>query len=104
MKREQITRRTLLSTAAGAVAAGAVVTLPGSAQAAADERLSDYASYAAQGRTVTITTVPGQQLRITAYGDQMVRVRAVRSGENFFSDTRYEMVAPPAATPPWAAA
>ncbi|GAA3294384.1 hypothetical protein GCM10020295_18760 [Streptomyces cinereospinus] len=94
MKREQITRRTLLSTAAGAVAAGAVVTLPGFAHAAADERLTDYASHTAEGRTVTVTTVTGQRLRITAYGDQMVRVRAVRSGENFFADTRYEMVEP----------
>ncbi|MET9552653.1 TIM-barrel domain-containing protein [Streptomyces sp. NPDC006645] len=94
MKREQITRRTLLSTAAGVAAAGAVTAVPGLAVAAADERLTDYASHTAEGRSVTVTTETGQRLRLTAYGDQMIRVRAVRSGESFFSDTRYEMVEP----------
>ncbi|MFD4903095.1 TIM-barrel domain-containing protein [Streptomyces sp. NPDC058411] len=96
MKREQIKRRTLLSTAAGALAAGAVTGVPQRALAAADEQeqLTDYSSHTAEGRSITVTSVTGQRLRITSYGDQMVRVRATRAGENFLSDTHYEMVQP----------
>ncbi|MFJ9054742.1 TIM-barrel domain-containing protein [Streptomyces sp. NPDC102409] len=96
MKHDQIKRRTLLSTAAGVLAAGAVTTLPQHAYAAADEReqLGDYASHTTEGRSITVTSVTGQRLRLTPYGDQMVRVRAARAGEDFFSDTRYEMVQP----------
>ncbi|WP_327654151.1 TIM-barrel domain-containing protein [Streptomyces sp. NBC_00483] len=95
MKRERIRRRTLLSTAAGALAAGAVV--PQSAHAADDaqEQLTDYAGHATDdGRSVTVTSVTGQRLRLTAYGDQIVRVRAARAGESFLPDTHYEMVQP----------
>ncbi len=34
----------------------------------------------------------GEVLRITPYGEAMVRVQSVRKGEAFFSDDRYEMV------------
>ncbi|WP_305790237.1 TIM-barrel domain-containing protein [Symbioplanes lichenis] len=63
---------------------------------AADETLAAYGSHVADGRSVTVTSVDGQQLRLTAYGDHIVRVRAVRSGETFFADDRYEMVDPAA--------
>lgn len=34
----------------------------------------------------------GETLRITPYGDAIVRIQRVRSGEDFFADNRYEMV------------
>ncbi len=96
MERDEIKRRTLLSTAAGALAAGVVSTVPQRAYAAPgeQERLAGYASHTTDGRSVTVTSTTGQRLRVTAYGEQMVRVRAVRAGEDFFPDTRYEMVEP----------
>ncbi|MGW2283007.1 TIM-barrel domain-containing protein [Streptomyces sp. NPDC001770] len=96
MKRETIKRRTLLTTAAGALAGGAVTSMSHRAAAAdAQEQLSDYAKHTSEGaRSVTVTSVTGQRLRLTAYGEQMVRVSAARAGEDFFSDTRYEMVQP----------
>lgn len=97
MKHEPIRRRTLLSTAAGTLAAGALTAaVPQVARAAAPEgeQLTDYASHTSDGRSVTVTSATGQRLRLTAYGEQIVRVHAVRDGEDFFSDTRYEMVLP----------
>jgi alpha-D-xyloside xylohydrolase len=76
------------------VALGAVAAVPGRAAAATGERLSGYAGHTADGRSVTVTTATGQRLKLTAYGDQIVRVHAVRNGEDFFADTRYEMVVP----------
>jgi alpha-D-xyloside xylohydrolase len=61
---------------------------------AAAETLSDYASHTGDSRNLTVTSSTGQKLKITAYGDYMVRVHTVRNGESFFSDTRYEMVDP----------
>ncbi len=43
---------------------------------------------------MAVTSTTGQHLTITAYGDHVVRVRAVRAGETFFADDRYEMVDP----------
>ena len=61
---------------------------------AAAETLSDYGSHTMDSRNMTVTSSTGQKLKITAYGDYIVRVHTVRNGENFFSDTRYEMVDP----------
>ncbi|WP_405010050.1 TIM-barrel domain-containing protein [Kitasatospora sp. NBC_01539] len=94
MERGQIKRRTLLSTAVGALAVGAVSTVPTRAAAAATEQFADYAKHTADSRSVTVTSTTGQQLRLTAYGDQIVRVHAARAGESLFADTRYEMVVP----------
>ncbi|MFF1920576.1 TIM-barrel domain-containing protein [Streptomyces sp. NPDC058221] len=99
MKHEQIKRRTLLASAAGVLAAGTITALPHRALAAAGEpeQLGDYAEHSAAGsRSVTVTSASGQRLRLTAYGDQIVRVSAARYQEDFFSDTRYEMVRPEA--------
>ncbi|MCO8274026.1 carbohydrate-binding protein [Actinoplanes sp. TRM 88003] len=78
--------------------AGLAAVPVGSGTAAADETLAGYRSHTADRRTVTVTSTTGQQLRITAYGGHMLRVRAVRSGETFFADDRYEMVDPAAHT------
>ncbi|MEE4545866.1 TIM-barrel domain-containing protein [Streptomyces sp. V4-01] len=95
MEPEQIKRRTLLTTAVGVLAAGAVTSMPGrAAAAAAQETLADYSKHTSDARSVTVTSTTGQQLRLTAYGDQIVRVHATRAGETFFADTRYEMVVP----------
>ncbi|MEU8789674.1 TIM-barrel domain-containing protein [Streptomyces sp. NPDC048643] len=98
MTREEIKRRTVLSTAAGVLAGGALGALPqqlARAAAAEREQLTDYAKHTTDnGRSVTVTSATGQRLRLTAYGDHMVRVRATRAGEDFLADTRYEMVQP----------
>ncbi|MCX5214725.1 DUF5110 domain-containing protein [Kitasatospora sp. NBC_00240] len=94
MEHDRIKRRTLLSAAVGALAVGAVSTLPARAATAAQEKLGDYAGHTTDSRSVTVTSTSGQQLRITAYGDQILRVHATRAGEAFFADTRYEMVVP----------
>ncbi|WCN79572.1 TIM-barrel domain-containing protein [Micromonospora sp. LH3U1] len=86
-------RRSVLGMAAG-LSIGTVAAAPGRAEAAPGEQLGNYASHLTDARSVTVTSVTGQRLRITAYGNQIVRVRAVRSGETFFADTRYEMVVP----------
>jgi len=61
---------------------------------AAAETLADYASSTSDPRSVTITSKSGQKLRLTAYGNYIVRVHAVRKGETAFPDDRYEMVVP----------
>ncbi|WP_329361805.1 DUF5110 domain-containing protein [Streptomyces sp. NBC_00669] len=94
MEHQQIKRRTLLATAVGTLAAGAVTSVPAFGATPTGAQLGNYASHTADGRSITVTSSSGQQLRITAYGAQIVRVHAVRSGESFFADTRYEMVDP----------
>jgi alpha-D-xyloside xylohydrolase len=69
----------------------ALLGLSGSASA---ETLSNYRSHTSDVRSMTVTSDTGQTLRLTAYGDYLVRVRAIRSGETFFADDRYEMVDP----------
>lgn len=86
-------RRNLLGAAAG-LSVGAVAGMPSRADAAVGEQLGNYASHVTDARNVTVTSGSGQRLRITAYGNQIVRVRAIRSGETFFADNRYEMVVP----------
>jgi alpha-glucosidase (family GH31 glycosyl hydrolase) len=86
-------RRNVLGMATG-LSIGAVIAVPGRASAATGERLSNYASHVTDARSVTVTSTMGQRLRITAYGNQIARVHAIRSGETFFADTRYEMVVP----------
>ena len=56
------------------------------------EFLTDVASVTPEGRSVLVTTVSGQRIRITPFGDYMVRVQPLRRGEDLFPDGRYEMV------------
>ncbi|HTX17183.1 MAG TPA: TIM-barrel domain-containing protein [Bacteroidota bacterium] len=58
----------------------------------ATETMSDYVSHQTVGRSILFTTTSGQRLRLTPYGKYIVRVQAVREGEEFFPDDRYEMV------------
>ncbi|HEY5836543.1 TIM-barrel domain-containing protein [Streptomyces sp.] len=87
-------RTALFGMVPAALALGGVTAAAPRAEAATGERLGDCASHTADARSITVTSVTGQKVRITAYGDQIVRVRAVRGGESFFADTRYEMVVP----------
>jgi alpha-D-xyloside xylohydrolase len=50
------------------------------------------ATYATTGRSVIVTTTDGGRLRLTPYGDFMIRVQAAGANEEFFPDSRYEMV------------
>ncbi|HLA55519.1 MAG TPA: TIM-barrel domain-containing protein [Flavobacterium sp.] len=45
-----------------------------------------------QGNSIVFTNAHGDRLRLTPYGNQMVRIQAVRKDEDFFADDRYEMV------------
>jgi alpha-glucosidase (family GH31 glycosyl hydrolase) len=74
----------------------AAVLLCGSSLSAhaAAETLTDYASRAADARRVIVTSKTGQQLLLSAYGNYIVRVRALRRGETLFADNRYQMVVP----------
>ncbi len=58
----------------------------------ATESLARYASHRFDGQCVIFTTSSGQRLRITPYGNSIVRVQAVRKGEDFYSDDHYEMI------------
>ena len=58
----------------------------------ATEMLTDYQSYHRVGRSVIFTTSTGQELRLTPYGNYIVRAQFIRRGERFLPDDYYEMV------------
>ena len=58
------------------------------------EELGALAGYNNNGGKVELRTDAGQCIRISAYGGHMVRVHAVRGGEEFLADDHYEMVDP----------
>ena len=58
----------------------------------AAESLTTYARHRFDGQSVIFTTSSGQRLRITPYGNSIVRVQAVRKGEDYYSDDHYEMI------------
>lgn len=45
-----------------------------------------------QDRSYLLTAADGRTMRITGYGDEMVRLQRVKPGESFYPDKRYEMV------------
>jgi alpha-D-xyloside xylohydrolase len=45
-----------------------------------------------EDRSIILVGAEGERTRITPYGSFIVRVQAVRAGEGFFPDDRYEMV------------
>ena len=55
-------------------------------------QIGDYASHATSGRSVVITGGDGEKIRITPYGDYILRIQAIRGDESFYADDRYEMV------------
>ncbi|MCS7477783.1 TIM-barrel domain-containing protein [Umezawaea endophytica] len=99
MSSRKPTRRDFLRAAGITVGTAAGVgaqVLPANAAPSqqAVETLTNYGSHSTDGRSMTTTSTTGQHLTITAYGDHVVRVRAIRGGETFFADNRYEMVDP----------
>jgi alpha-D-xyloside xylohydrolase len=58
------------------------------------EKLSDLKNYEARGKSIILTTISEQKIRLTPYGDYIIRVQPVRRGEDFFPDDYYEMVEP----------
>lgn len=58
----------------------------------AQGRIGSYKSDTLIDRSVIITTTLDHRVRITPYGDHIIRIQTVRSGEEFFPDDHYEMV------------
>ncbi len=56
-------------------------------------QVGNYLSHEVVGRSVVITGATGETLRVTPYGDYIVRVQVAKKGESFYADDRYEMVA-----------
>jgi len=58
----------------------------------AQTQVGNYASHAASGKSVVITGATGETIRVTPYGDYIVRVQVAKKGETFYADDRYEIV------------
>jgi len=58
----------------------------------AQTQVGNYASHATSGRSVVIKGASGESIRITPYGDYIVRVQFAKNGEAFYADDRYEIV------------
>ncbi len=61
--------------------------------ASAQTQVGNYASHATSGRSVVLTGATGESVRVTPYGDYMVRIQVAKKGESFYADDRYDMVA-----------
>jgi alpha-D-xyloside xylohydrolase len=59
----------------------------------AQTQVGNYASRSTSGRSVVVTGASGESIRITPYGDYIVRVQVAKKNESFYADDRYEMVA-----------
>ena len=57
------------------------------------QNIGDYKSFKQSPHQILFTTSSGEQIRLKAYSDDVIRVQYVRKGESFFSDDHYEMVA-----------
>jgi alpha-glucosidase (family GH31 glycosyl hydrolase) len=56
-------------------------------------QIGNYASHSTSGRSVVIKGSSDESIRITPYGDYMVRIQTIRGTESFYTDDHYEMVA-----------
>ena len=70
----------------------AMATLPLSGPLAAQESPGAVDGLVREGRSILFTASSGQRLRLTPYGNFVVRVQTVRTTEEFFPDNHYEMV------------
>ena len=64
----------------------------GGTPSSTSETLTNLVDRKMEGRSIIFTTETGQIVRLTPYGDYIVRVQSVRNGEDFYADDRYEMV------------
>ena len=55
-------------------------------------QVGNYASHTAADRSVVITGATGEAIRVTPYGDYIVRIQVAKKGESFYADDRYEIV------------
>jgi alpha-glucosidase (family GH31 glycosyl hydrolase) len=55
-------------------------------------QIGNYASHKTTGRSVVVTGASGESIRITPYGDYIVRIQAAKQGESFYADDRYDIV------------
>jgi alpha-D-xyloside xylohydrolase len=55
-------------------------------------QMGDYSSHETSGRSIIITDNSGGKMRITPYGDYIVRIQTIRSTEDFYPDDRYGLV------------
>jgi alpha-glucosidase len=58
----------------------------------AQTQVGNYASHSTSGRSVVITGATGESIRVTPYGDYIVRIQVAKKGESFYADDRYEIV------------
>jgi len=56
------------------------------------QQVGNFSSYTTSGRSVLIKSASGDTIRITPYGNYMVRIQTVNSGAAFYADDHYEMV------------
>src|SRR2546423_9109112 len=59
----------------------------------AQQQVGNYLSRAVAGRSVVIKGATGESIRVTPYGDYIIRIQVAKSGESLYADDRYEMVA-----------
>ena len=64
----------------------------GCAMTFAQEYLTDFSSLRHEGRSLILSTKTGQKLRVTPYGNEIIRIQFARNGEDFFPNNYYEMV------------
>jgi alpha-glucosidase (family GH31 glycosyl hydrolase) len=84
-------RRAAIRTVPLAISMAGLASLV-AASATAQTQVGNYASHATSGRSVVVTGATGESLRITPYGDYIVRVQVAKKGESFYADDRYEIV------------
>ncbi|MGE5805816.1 MAG: hypothetical protein ACM34M_08500, partial [Ignavibacteria bacterium] len=56
------------------------------------EKLTDLKNHKTYERSIILTTISEQRIRLTPYGDYIVRIQTGRKGEDFFPDDYYEMI------------
>ncbi|HVO74605.1 MAG TPA: hypothetical protein VMT35_11325, partial [Ignavibacteriaceae bacterium] len=56
------------------------------------EKLTSMESWKREGRSIILSTDSGQEMKLTPYGDYIVRIQPIRKGENYFPDDYYEMI------------
>ncbi len=49
-------------------------------------------NYSRSGRSIILSNEQGEKLRITPYGNYIIRIQSVRNNEDFYPDDHYEMV------------
>ena len=76
-----------------AVVVASVLLAPlSTSESFAQTQVGNYASHTTSGRSIVITGASGESIRVTPYGDYIVRIQVAKKGESFYPDDRYEIV------------